>query len=48
MKIRTNVRAGIIATRTRDRCAPTTDRCAPPTDRCAPQPRCGGGTVYAY
>lgn len=41
MKIRTNVRAGIIATRTRD-------RCAPPTDRCAPAPRCTGTTTYAY
>jgi hypothetical protein len=38
MKIRTNVRAGIIAS---PRCAPT-DRCAPPPTRCS------GGTYYAY
>ena len=37
MKIRTNVRAGVIVS----------DRCAP-TDRCAPQPRCSGSTYYLY
>lgn len=43
MKIRTNIRAGLIAYR--DRCAPS-DRCAPPTTRCAPSPRCTGGYTY--
>ena len=43
MKIKTNVRAGLVRT---DRCGGTTDRCGGAT-RCGGSTRCGGGTVYA-